>query len=222
MVGTLTNVSYGLNPMPEQGGARRPNQADVFIWHDPGTASFMTGQISGRPGVKRPSHNLTSSPSPIDSPRGSLGYHRWLHNPFPPFFSVLRCPLGLGEFQASPSNSLMLSSRLFFCLPCLLPSFTVFLSALSSSPFHCALQDGFGQTWSTGDMSLSLQFASLCGGQEVFVLSDCLLELGTDLLFGNTVFVWDAWYITRSGKRTDKKKKFKWPQDTCKNNRYSR
>ena len=45
---------------------------------------------------------------------------------------------------------LILSSHLFLCLP-----------SLSSSPFHCALQDGFGQTWWTGDMTIPLQFASL-------------------------------------------------------------
>ena len=33
------------------------------------------------------------------------------------------------------------------------------LSALSSSPSHCALQDGFGQTWWTWDMTIPLQFA---------------------------------------------------------------
>ena len=34
-----------------------------------------------------------------------------------------------------------------------------------------------------------LQFASLYNGQEVFVLSDYLLDLGTDFLVGNMVFV---------------------------------
>ena len=58
-------------------------------------------------------------------------------------------------------------------------------------PFHCALQDGFGQTWWTEDMSIPLQFASLNDGQEVFVWSDCLLDLGTDFLVGNMVFVRD-------------------------------
>ena len=48
------------------------------------------------------------------------------------FFSVLHCPGGLGELQACP-----LPDVVFPPLP---------LSALSSSPFHCALQDGFGQT----------------------------------------------------------------------------
>ena len=63
------------------------------------------------------------------------------------------------------------------------------LSALSSSPFHCALQDSFGRTWLTGDMIIPLlQFASLYGGQELFVWSDCLLDLGTNLLVGNMVF----------------------------------
>ena len=53
------------------------------------------------------------------------------------------------------------------------------LSALSSSPFHCALL-GFGQTCLTGDMTMPLQFASLY---------DCLLDLGTDFFIGNMVFV---------------------------------
>ena len=44
----------------------------------------------------------------------------------------------------------------------------LFLSALSS-PFNCALQDGFGQTWRTGDMSTPLQFRSLYDGQEIFM-----------------------------------------------------
>ena len=36
--------------------------------------------------------------------------------------------------KSMPVHSLMLSSHLFLCLPCLLP------------PFHCALQNGFGKT----------------------------------------------------------------------------
>ena len=43
-----------------------------------------------------------------------------------------------------------------------------------------------------GDMAITLQFASFYNGQDVFVLSDCLLDLGTDFLVGNVVFVWDA------------------------------
>ena len=84
--------------------------------------------------------------------------------------------LGLSELQACP-------------FPDVFPS--LFLSALSSSPIHCALQDGFGQTWWTGHMSIALQFASLYDGQEVF-LSDCLLDLSTDFPVGNKVYLWDA------------------------------
>ena len=47
-------------------------------------------------------------------------------------FSIFPCRLGLAELQACPFPDVF-----FPPLP---------LSALSSSPFHCALQDGFGQT----------------------------------------------------------------------------
>ena len=47
-------------------------------------------------------------------------------------FPVRHCPLGLAELQACPFPYVV-----FPPLP---------LSALSSSPFHCALQDGFSQT----------------------------------------------------------------------------
>ena len=63
------------------------------------------------------------------------------------FSPVLHCPLGLAELQACPFPDVV-----FPPLP---------LSALSSSPFHCALQDGFGQTWWTGNMTIPLQPASL-------------------------------------------------------------
>ena len=56
--------------------------------------------------------------------------------------------------NSRPVHSLMLSSHLFLCLPCLLP------------PFHCALQDGFGQTWLTGNMTIPLHFVSLYDRQE--------------------------------------------------------
>ena len=48
------------------------------------------------------------------------------------FFPVPHCPLGLAELQACPFPHVVFSP-----LP---------LSLLFSSPFHCALQDGFGQT----------------------------------------------------------------------------
>ena len=107
-----------------------------------------------------------------------MGHHRWFCNQFSPFFPVLHCPLGLAELQACPFPDVV-----FPPLP---------LSALSSSPFHCDLQDGFGHTWWTGNMTIPLQFASLYYRQEVFVWSNCLLDLGTDCLVGNMVFVWDV------------------------------
>ena len=67
------------------------------------------------------------------------------------------------------------------------------LSALSSSHFYCTLQDGFGQTWWTGNMTIPLHFDSLYDRQEVFVWSDCLLDLGIDFLVGNMVCVWSLY-----------------------------
>ena len=40
--------------------------------------------------------------------------------------------------------------------------------------------------------SKPLQFAFLYGGQEVFVWSNCLLDLDTDFLVGNTIFMCDT------------------------------
>ena len=75
-----------------------------------------------------------------------------------------------------------------------------------SSPFHCALQDGFGRTWWMGDMIILRQFASLYSGQEVFVWSDCLPNLGTDFFIGNMVFV--SWLLcTKEEKKKRKEKK---------------
>ena len=65
-----------------------------------------------------------SSLSPILEPPGSLRHQKWLHDQFPRLFSVLHCPLRLGELQVCPF--------LYVVFPPLL------LSALSSSPFHCA------------------------------------------------------------------------------------
>ena len=70
--------------------------------------------------------------------------------------------------NSRPVHSLKLSSHLFLCLPRLLPPLTV--------------QDGFGQTWWTGNMTIPLQFASLYDRQEVFAWSNCLLDVGTDFL----------------------------------------
>ena len=61
-----------------------------------------------------------------------VGAPQMILQPVFSIFPVLHCPLGLAELQACPFPDLV-----FPPLP---------LSALSSSPFHCALQDGFGQT----------------------------------------------------------------------------
>ena len=55
-----------------------------------------------------------------------------ISQPVSSIFPVLYCPLGLGELQARPFPNVV-----FPPLP---------LFAFSSSPLHCALQDGFGQT----------------------------------------------------------------------------
>ena len=53
-----------------------------------------------------------------------LGHHRWLHNQFPPCFTLFSA--ALWDLMISrPVHSLTLSSQLFFCQPCLLPPFTV-------------------------------------------------------------------------------------------------
>ena len=95
-----------------------------------------------------------------------VGALQTISQPVSSIFSLLHCPLRLGELQAYTFPNVVFSP-----LP---------LSALSSPFFHCALQDGFDQTWWTGDMTIPLQFASLYDGQEVFVWSGCLLDLGMD------------------------------------------
>ena len=61
-----------------------------------------------------------------------VGAPQMILQEFSHFFRVLHCPLGLAELQACPFPDVV-----FPPLP---------LSALSSFSFHCALQDGFGQT----------------------------------------------------------------------------
>ena len=105
---------------------------------------------------------------------GSLGHHRWLQDQFPQVFSVLHYPLGLDELQACP-------------FPDVLPP--LLLSALISSPIHCALQCGFSQTWLMGNMSIPLQFAFLYDGRAFFGWSDCLLDLGMHFVVGNCLCI---------------------------------
>ena len=74
----------------------------------------------------------------------------------------------------------------WYCLPTFFSVYLVyFFLSLCPARWFC-------QTWRTGDMSIPLQFASRCDVQEVFVCSDCLLDLGTEVFVGNVVFVWDA------------------------------
>ena len=128
-----------------------------------------------------PTHTLfissssSSSSSFIPQPRGSLGHHRWFRNQFSPCFPVLHCPLGPAELQACP-----LPDVVFPPLP---------LSALSSYSCQCAFQNGFGQTWWTGDMTIPLRFASLHDRQEVFVWSSYLACI---LLWSSAVRVHDS------------------------------
>ena len=107
------------------------------------------------------------------------------------------------------------------------------LSALSSSPFHCALQDGFGQTWWTGNMTIPLQFASLtigrssCGPIACWILARtsslvtwsferCVVFCGSTsfpwlvfffgaLLWGSMIYK-HTWWSNTAFKQTNKQK----------------
>ena len=61
-----------------------------------------------------------------------VGAPQTISKPVSSIFAVLHCPLGLGKLQACPFSDVVFPP--------------ILLSALSSSPFHCALQDSFGQT----------------------------------------------------------------------------
>ena len=61
-----------------------------------------------------------------------VGAPQMILQPVFSIFHVLHCPPGHAELQACPFPDVVIPP--------------LSLSALSSSPFHCALQDGFGQT----------------------------------------------------------------------------
>ena len=84
-----------------------------------------------------------------------VGALQIISQPLSSIFPVLHCPLGLCELPVCP-----FLEGVFPPLP---------LSALCSSTFHCASQDGFGQTWWTGDITIPLQFVSLYDRQELFI-----------------------------------------------------
>ena len=48
------------------------------------------------------------------------------------------------------------------------------------------------------DMSIPLQLASRDEGQEIFLWSDCQLDLGTDFLVGNIFLVRDEQYLAEA------------------------
>ena len=94
-----------------------------------------------------------------------------------PVFSIFPCsPLPSGTWR-TPGLSIP-----WCCLPTSSSACLVFFP-----PFTVPCKMAFARP--DGDMTIPLQFASLYGGQEVFVWSSCLLDLGTDFLVGNMVFV---------------------------------
>ena len=77
--------------------------------------------------------------------------------------------------NSRPVHSPRLSSHLFHCLPCFLHPFTMPCELVLAVPYE----------WETCPYHLSLRWSGgLYNGQEVFVWSDCLLDLGTDFLVG--------------------------------------
>ena len=73
-----------------------------------------------------------------------MGRHRWFRNQFLPFFTVLHCPLGLGELQACPFPDVVFPPLPLS--PCLLPPFTVPCKMVlvrpderETWPNHCSL-----------------------------------------------------------------------------------
>ena len=97
-----------------------------------------------------------------------MGHHRWLHNQFPQFFSVLNCPLGIGGLQASPVLDVVYPLLFSVCL--------VFF------PISLCLARWFWPDVMKGrhvhtTQLLLLLLLSLYNGQEVFTCSNCLLDL---------------------------------------------
>ena len=108
-----------------------------------------------------------------------VGAPQMISQPVSSIFSLF--PTALWDLANSrPVYSLMFSSHLFLCLPCLLPPFTV--------PFKMVLaRPDKRETW---PYHCSLRLFTV-----VFVWSNSLLDLGTDFLVGNMVCVGDAWYL---------------------------
>ena len=100
-----------------------------------------------------------------------------------PVFSIFPCsPLPSGTCR-TPGLSIP-----WCCLPTSSSVCLVFF------PLSLCLARWFRPVLMNGRHDHTLQFASLYNDR-VFVWSNCLLDLGTDYLVGNMVFVWDAWYL---------------------------
>ena len=136
-------------------------------------------------------HSFCSFPVCLFVPASSFHHHHYHHHQFLNHegrwgttddfaTSFLHFPLfstALWDLSNSrPVHSLMLSSHLFLCLPCLLSPFTVPCKMVLARPDE-------------QETTIPLHFASLYDRPEVFVWSSCLLDLGTDFLFSDMVFV---------------------------------
>ena len=144
-----------------------------------GTSPKIGCELTGNDVLEKflPVLHLLISPNP--QPRESLGHHRRFHNQFPPFCSVLHCTLGLGESR--PVHSLMLSSHLFFCVPCLLSKFTKPCKMVFARLMN-------GRNVRISSVCVSLRWSGL----RVVRLPFGAWHVGTIFLVGNMVFVRDA------------------------------
>ena len=97
-----------------------------------------------------------------------------------PVSSIFPCsPLASGTWRI-PGLSIPWS-----CLP------TISSVCLLFFPLSLCLARWFWSDLMNGRHGHTTEFASLYHGQEVFVWSDCLLDLGTNFHVGNVGFVWD-------------------------------
>ena len=94
-----------------------------------------------------------------------------------PVSSIFLCPPRVGELQACPFPDVI--------------SPPLLLSAVFSPLSQCPAR-WFWPDLMNGKHVHTTQFASLYDGQKVFILSNCLLDLGMDFLVGSMVFIWDA------------------------------
>ena len=134
------HISYPVSLGHSWGDNNQINTEDV--WWRPSTTARVFPHLLEKQWLAFPelSTGLHLHLSPIPEPRVSLGHHRWLHNQFALFFCS---PLPSWTWR-TPGLSIPW---------CWLPPPPLSLSAMAPSPFHCGLQDGFGQTWWTGGMS---------------------------------------------------------------------